>query len=165
MESSFSNLEERESQQLQERQRKAKEKCLGHFESIKKHLKSLQNLRLTCSGIKVCFKQVFSYIYFDDEHAAFRQKLFTIWINCKCNLTKENLHGCETKKCFNVPRIQFETLFTSEKVDSSDHGSHELKKNFKDYTRKEPQNYRCELTYYIDGLEMQIDKRALQDSE
>ncbi|GKA59786.1 hypothetical protein Tco_0759099 [Tanacetum coccineum] len=53
MESSFSNSEERESQQLQERQRQAKEKCLGHFESIKKHLKSLQNLRLTCSGIKV----------------------------------------------------------------------------------------------------------------
>ncbi|GJU13440.1 hypothetical protein Tco_1135836 [Tanacetum coccineum] len=57
-------------------------------------------------------------------------------------LDKENLHVCETKKCFKLLWTQFETLFTAKKVDSSDHGSQDLKKSFKDYTGKEPQTYK-----------------------
>ncbi|GJV21581.1 hypothetical protein Tco_1370601 [Tanacetum coccineum] len=51
---------EKELQHLQERQRQSKEVCLGYFEAIKKHLKSLQNLRFKCSRTEVGLKELSS---------------------------------------------------------------------------------------------------------
>ncbi|GJW02981.1 hypothetical protein Tco_1561837 [Tanacetum coccineum] len=141
MESLFSNSEERESQQLQERQRQTKEACIGYFESIKKHSTSLQNLRFTCTGTEVGFKRPFQ-IYFGEEHDTFRQKLFYNMNQLQVQPDKEDLHEY-----------------------SLDHDSQDLKKSFKYYTGKEPQTYKRELIYYMDGLKMQIDKTTLHDSE
>ncbi|GJY09035.1 hypothetical protein Tco_0377220 [Tanacetum coccineum] len=115
-------------------------------------------------GTEVGFKPAF-HIYVSDAHDTFGQKLSHNMDQLQRKLEKENLHECETKTCFKVLITQFETLFTSKKVDSSDHDSQDLIKSFKYYTCKEPQTYRREIIYYMDGLEMQIDKRAFHDSE
>ncbi|GJV73739.1 hypothetical protein Tco_1493734 [Tanacetum coccineum] len=117
-----------------------------------------------CLGTEVGFKRPFR-IYFGDEHDTFRSTLFHNMDKLQRQLEKENPHECETKTCFNMLRKKFKTLFTSEKVDSSDHDSQDLKKSFKYYTGKEPHTWRHDLIYYIDGLKMQIDKRALHDRE
>ncbi|GJS57047.1 hypothetical protein Tco_0651831 [Tanacetum coccineum] len=60
---------------------------------------------------------------------------------------------------------QFETFFTSKEVDSSDLDDQVLKERFQKYTSKELQTFRRELLYYMDALEINIDRRALHESE
>ncbi|GJY07933.1 hypothetical protein Tco_0374987 [Tanacetum coccineum] len=113
MESSFSNSNERDLQQLQERLTKTRKDCSKFFELIKRHSEYLLEIRwFACTGIKDGFKRAI-------------QRYF----------------------------------------DSLDRDDQVLKESFQEYTSKELQIFRCELISYMDGLEIQIDRRALHESE
>ncbi|GKB10333.1 hypothetical protein Tco_0844256 [Tanacetum coccineum] len=74
MESSVSNTEERESQQLQERHTKTRKDCSVYFELIKKHSKYLQTIRWNGWGAKEGFSRAIRR-YFGDNRDTFSKKL------------------------------------------------------------------------------------------
>ncbi|GJS66058.1 hypothetical protein Tco_0680622 [Tanacetum coccineum] len=167
MESSFSNTDERDLQQLQERMIKMRKVCSLYFEIIKKHLKYLQTIRWNGEGAEEGFRRTFRR-YFGDNRDTFSKKLSFNIDNLQRQIKKEYLHEGESRKCFTVLKTQFETFFTSKQVDSLNRKDQDedriLKESFQKYTGKDLQTYRRELITYMDGLEMNIGRRALHEN-
>ncbi|GJR68134.1 hypothetical protein Tco_0014199 [Tanacetum coccineum] len=80
-------------------------------------------------------------------------------------LKRENLHSCDPKNCLDVLRTSFKKTFDSNEVNASDFPNKCWQNNFKDYTRYEPETYRCNLLWYLDVLDKLIDERILKYEE
>ncbi|GJY03534.1 hypothetical protein Tco_0369474 [Tanacetum coccineum] len=140
MESSSSNLEESELQQMQLEERNLHQKCMAWFKELKSHLGTLQ-------------------------HQTFREKMFHNLDQLRLQLERENLHSCDPEICLDILRIQFKEFFNSKEVNASDFHNQCWQKRFKDYTGYEPETYKCKLLRYLDELEKLIDKRVLKCRE
>ncbi|GJV10915.1 hypothetical protein Tco_1352456 [Tanacetum coccineum] len=166
MESSFSNSDERDLQQLQERMTKTRKDCSIYFELIKKHLKYLLTIRWNGWGAEAGFNRAIQR-YFGEKRDNFNLS-YNI-DNLQRQIEKEYLHEGESRKHFTVLRTQYETFFASKQVDSPYHKyqvkDQVLKESLKKYTGKELQTYRRELIYYMDALEMNIGRRALNEKK
>ncbi|GJX24536.1 hypothetical protein Tco_0230832 [Tanacetum coccineum] len=79
--------------------------------------------------------------------------------------TMENLHSCDPKTCLDVLRTQFKDFFDSKEVNASDFHNKCWKKDFKNYTRREPETYIRNLLQYLDVLDKLIDERVLKYGE
>ncbi|GJW31485.1 hypothetical protein Tco_0051517 [Tanacetum coccineum] len=164
MESLFSNSDERDLQQLQERLTKTRKDFSVYFELVNKHSKYLQTIRWNGLGAEEGFNRAIQR-YFGDNRVTFKKKLSYNIDNLQWQIEKEYLHEGESRKCFIVLKTQFETFFISEQVESLDHKDQVKdqvsKESFQKYTGKELQTYRSELIYYMNALEMNIDRRLL----
>ncbi|GKE46878.1 hypothetical protein Tco_1478136 [Tanacetum coccineum] len=94
MESSVSNTEERELQQLQERHTKMRKDCLVYFELIKKHSKYLQTIRWNGWGAEEGFSRAIRR-YFGDNRDTFSKKLSYNTDHFQRQIEKEYLHEDE----------------------------------------------------------------------
>ncbi|GKB69120.1 hypothetical protein Tco_0930532 [Tanacetum coccineum] len=148
MESSFSNSDERDLQQLQERMTKTRKDCSVYFELIKKHLKYLLTIRWNGWGAEARFNRAIQR-YFGEKRDTFNLS-YNI-DNLQRQIEKEYLHEGESRKHFTVLRTQYKTFFALKQVDSPYHKDQVedqvLKESFKKYTGKELQTYRRELIY------------------
>nr|GEV36355.1 retrovirus-related Pol polyprotein from transposon TNT 1-94 [Tanacetum cinerariifolium] len=107
--------------------------------------------------------------FFDEEHQAFRMKMFHNLDQLQLQLEKENLHAINAKTCLEVLRTQFKEFFaskvnfcTSKKLTSSDYVDRLWQEDFKDYTGYDPEPFRSDLLKYVDILDKFIDKRVLK---
>ncbi|GKC85912.1 hypothetical protein Tco_1141629 [Tanacetum coccineum] len=113
MESSFSNSDERDLQQLQERMTKTRKDCSIYFELIKKHLKYLLTIRWNGWGAEAGFNRAIQR-YFGEKRNNFNLS-YNI-DNLQRQIEKEYLHEGESRKHFTVLRTQYETFFASKQV-------------------------------------------------
>ncbi|GKC53350.1 hypothetical protein Tco_1076095 [Tanacetum coccineum] len=168
MESLFSNSDERDLQQLQERLTKTRKDFSVYFELVNKHSKYLQTIRWNGLGAEEGFNRAIQR-YFGDNRVTFKKKLSYNIDNLQWQIEKEYLHEGESRKCFIVLKTQFETFFISEQVESLDHKDQVKdqvsKESFQKYTGKELQTYRREFIYYMGALKINISRRSLHESE
>ncbi|GKC85897.1 hypothetical protein Tco_1141614 [Tanacetum coccineum] len=122
MESSSSNSEEKELQQMQLEERQSHSKCMAWFKELKSHLGNLYKFS---------------------------------------ELERDDFHGHDLKTCFDVLRPQFREFFDSKEANALDFQNKCWQKNFKDYTRCEPETYRHNLLGYLNELDKLIDERVL----
>ncbi|GJZ46706.1 hypothetical protein Tco_0594302 [Tanacetum coccineum] len=158
MESSSSNLEEKELQQMQQEERKLHSKCMERFKILMSHL-SFGDTQLNY-GFTLAFKR-----YFGEVHETFCQKMFQNVNELQWKLEKYNLHECDPKNCLVVLRTQFKKFFDSKEVNASDFEYKSSQQSFKNSTGTDPQTFKERLHEYLDGLDKVIDERLIQYGE
>ncbi|GKC51839.1 hypothetical protein Tco_1074584, partial [Tanacetum coccineum] len=131
------------------------------FEQLEIHLRDLY---LNNSSYAVdAFKPAFP-TFFDEEHQAFRLKMFHNLDQLRLQLERENLHEVNAKTCLEVIRTQFKEFFASKGVNSSDHLNQCWQQDFKEYTLCELDTYKRDLLKNLDTLEAVIH-RVLQSQD
>ncbi|GKG14549.1 hypothetical protein Tco_0354149, partial [Tanacetum coccineum] len=157
MESSSSNSEERELQQMQLEERELHQNCMARFKELKTHLEFLQN---TNRRFEIAFR-----IFFQEEYETFRMKMHHNLYQLQWQLESKYLHLSNPKSCLDVLRTPFKKFFDSKEVNASDFHNKSWQKHFKDYTRQEPETYRRNLLRYLNELDKLIDERVLKYGE
>ncbi|GKC82345.1 hypothetical protein Tco_1138062 [Tanacetum coccineum] len=66
---------------------------------------------------------------------------------------------------FRMKITPFQKIFDSKEVNASDFQNKSWQKHFEDYTRQEPENYRCNLLQFLDELDKLIDERVIKYEE
>ncbi|GJV20694.1 uncharacterized mitochondrial protein-like protein [Tanacetum coccineum] len=159
MESSNSNLKERELQLTQLFVKQRHSYCMTWLEQLEIHL---HDLYLDNSSHDIdAFKPAF-HTLFGEEHQTFRLKMFHNLNQLRLQLERKNLHEVNAKTCLEVLRTQFKEFFASKGVNSLDHLNQCWQQDFKEYTFCEPETYRRTLLRNLDILETAI-RRALND--
>ncbi|GJZ68571.1 hypothetical protein Tco_0631811, partial [Tanacetum coccineum] len=164
MESSSSNSEEKELQQMQLEERELHQKCMARFKELKTHLEFLHNINNLSLSRNKPYEIAFQ-IFFQEEYESFRMKLHHILNQLQWQLESKYLHLSNPKSCLDVLRTPFKKFFDSKEVNAYDFNNKSWQKDFKDYTRQEPKTYKCNLLQYLDVLDKLIDERALKYGE
>ncbi|GJY21486.1 hypothetical protein Tco_0394052 [Tanacetum coccineum] len=134
-------------------------KCVAWFKELKSHLGNLHKF-LEVRNTRP-FEIVFR-IFFREEHQTFGEKMCHNFNQLQWQLERENLHTHDSKTCLDVLRTQFKKFFNSKEVNASDFQNKCWQKNFKDYTRCEPETYRRNLLRFLEELDR---KREIQQQE
>ncbi|GJS19686.1 hypothetical protein Tco_0448318 [Tanacetum coccineum] len=129
MESSNSNLKERELQLTQRLAKQRHSNCMTWFEQLETHLHDLYllNSPYAVDAFKPAFRS-----FFGEEHQTFKLKMFHNLDQLRLQLERQNLHGVNAKTCW--------------------------QQDFEDFTRCEPSAYRRELLENLDTLEAVIHR-------
>ncbi|GJV79128.1 hypothetical protein Tco_1514998 [Tanacetum coccineum] len=116
MESSSSNSEEIELQQMQLDERELHQKCLPGFKKLKIHLEYLKSSFNFINPIpfEIAFR-----IFFREEHQAFREKMYHNLNQLQWKHERENFHGHDSNTCLVVLRTQFKEFFDSKEQQES----------------------------------------------
>ncbi|GJZ49737.1 hypothetical protein Tco_0603927 [Tanacetum coccineum] len=96
MESSSSNSEESELQQMQLEERELHQKCLAWFKELKSHLGNLHKFFEVHNTGPF---EIAILILFHEEHQTFREKMYHNLNQLQWQLEIENLHSCDPKTC------------------------------------------------------------------
>ncbi|GJT82486.1 hypothetical protein Tco_1056828 [Tanacetum coccineum] len=110
MESSNSNLKERELQLTQRLAKQRHSNCMTWFEQLETHLHDLYllNSPYAVDAFKPGFRS-----FFGEEHQTFKLKMFHNLDQLRLQLERENLHGVNAKTCLQALRTQFKEFLTS----------------------------------------------------
>ncbi|GJV96959.1 hypothetical protein Tco_1548536 [Tanacetum coccineum] len=149
MESSSSNLEERELQQMQLEERELHQKCLAWFKKLKSHLGKLHMFWEVTNTrpFEIAFR-----ILLCEEHQTFREKMYHILNQLQWQIKRDNLHSCDPKTRLDVLRKQFKEFFDSKEMNASDFHNKYWQKDFKDYIKWEPETYRHILLLEVQAI-------------
>ncbi|GJY08637.1 hypothetical protein Tco_0375691 [Tanacetum coccineum] len=155
MESSNSNLKERELQLTQRLAKQRHSNCMTWFEQLETHLHDLYllNSPYAVDAFKPAFRS-----FFGEEHQTFKLKMFHNLDQLRLQLERENLHGVNAKTCLQALRTQFKEFLASKGVNATDLLNQGWQQDFEDFTRCEPSAYRRELLENLDTLEAVIHR-------
>ncbi|GJU22298.1 hypothetical protein Tco_1155640 [Tanacetum coccineum] len=122
MESSSSNPEESELQQMQLEERNLHQKCMAWFKELKSHLGTLHKFSevRNTRPFEIAF-----CIFFHEEHHTFREKMYHNLDQLQLQLERENLHSHDSKTCFEQCD---DNLVAKESTDDSATSSEQLDK-------------------------------------
>ncbi|GKB74280.1 hypothetical protein Tco_0935692 [Tanacetum coccineum] len=129
MESSSSNSEEMELQQMQLDERELHQKCLEWFKKLKIHLGNLH------SSFNITNTRTFEIafcIFFREEYQTFREKMYQNLNKLQWQLERDNFHGHASKTCLVILRTQFKKFFDSREVNASDVPNKSWQESFND---------------------------------
>ncbi|GJY68639.1 hypothetical protein Tco_0471621 [Tanacetum coccineum] len=158
MESSNSNLKERELQLTQQLVKQRHSHCMTWVEQLEIHLRDLY---LNSSSHAVdTFKPAFR-TFFGEEHKTFRLKMFHNLHQLRLQLKRENLLEVNPRSCLEALRTQFKEFFASKGVNSSDHLNQCWQQDFKEYTLCKPNTYRRNLLETLDTLKAVIHRAII----
>ncbi|GKA10695.1 hypothetical protein Tco_0690128 [Tanacetum coccineum] len=155
MESSNSNLKERELQLTQRLAKQRHSNCMTWFEQLETHLHDLY--LLNSPYVVDAFKPAFRS-FFGEEHQTFKLKMFHNLDQLRLQLERENLHGVNAKTYLQALRTQFKEFLASKGVNATDLLNQGWQQDFEDSTRCEPNAYRRELLENLDTLESVIHR-------
>ncbi|GJX58814.1 hypothetical protein Tco_0290204 [Tanacetum coccineum] len=158
MESSNSNLKERELQLSQLLVKQRQSYCMYWLEQLEIHLRDLY-LDNSSHAIDA-FKPAF-HTFFGEEHETFRFKMFYNLDQLRLQLERENLHEVNAMTCLEALRTQFKEFFASKGVNSSDHLNQCWQQDFEEYTLCEPETYRRGLLRNLEKLEWAIFRAVI----
>ncbi|GJS68189.1 hypothetical protein Tco_0682754 [Tanacetum coccineum] len=145
MESSSSNSEERELQQMQMEERELHQKLLGMC---------LEFLRY---AVLVEVNTVYwGFLGVGTTHGYAVSSLMDTAYRI------ENLHSSNPKSCLDILRTPFKEFFDSKEVNALNFHDKFWQKNFKDYTGWEPKTYKRILLWYLEELDNLIDEKVLK---
>ncbi|GJX30166.1 hypothetical protein Tco_0238245 [Tanacetum coccineum] len=135
MESSNSNLKERELQLTQRLAKQRHSNCMTWFEQLETHLHDLYllNSPYAVDAFKPAFRS-----FFGEEHQTFKLKMFHNLDQLRLQLERENLHGVNAKTCLQALRTQFKEFLASKRVNATDLLNQGGNKTSKNFTRCEP---------------------------
>ncbi|GJT12956.1 hypothetical protein Tco_0859998 [Tanacetum coccineum] len=155
MESSNSNLKERELQLTQRLAKQRHSNCMTWFEQLETHLHDLYllNSPYAVDAFKPAFRS-----FFGEEHQTFKLKMFHNLDQLRLQLERENLYGVNEKTCLQALRTQFKEFLASKGVNATDLLNQGWQQDFEDFTRCEPSAYRRELLENLDTLEAVIHR-------
>ncbi|GJW05220.1 hypothetical protein Tco_1564076 [Tanacetum coccineum] len=135
--SSCSDSKEMEMQRLQKKESIMKGSFINGLSALKSHLTFLS--KKDVPGInESAFERAFSHIFAEDVHT-FTRKFSKNMATLETQLSNETLHESNCKTAFIVLKTPFEKLFTSVFIKSSSLDCSDSRKDFKAYTRMEPQ--------------------------
>ncbi|GJV70938.1 hypothetical protein Tco_1490933 [Tanacetum coccineum] len=118
MESSSSNSEERELQQMQLEERELHQNCLEWFTKLKTHLEFLPNKRLLVGSIVRLYQTAFR-IFFQEEYETFSVMILHNLNQLQWKLERKILHSSNPKSCLKVLRTQLKEFFDSKEQQES----------------------------------------------
>ncbi|GJX10919.1 hypothetical protein Tco_0200778 [Tanacetum coccineum] len=132
MESSNSNLKERELQLTQRLAKQRHSNCMTWFEQLETHLHDLYllNSPYAVDAFKPAFRS-----FFGEEHQTFKLKMFHNLDQLRLQLERENLHGVNAKTCLQALRTQFKEFLASKGVNATDLLNQGWQQDFEDFTR------------------------------
>ncbi|GJY14258.1 hypothetical protein Tco_0383567, partial [Tanacetum coccineum] len=142
MESSDSNLKERELQLTQRLAKQRHSNCMTWFEQLETHLHDLY--LLNSPYVVDAFKPAFRS-FFGEEHQTFKLKMFHNLDQLRLQLERENLHGVNASKGVNATNLL----------------NQGWQQDFEDFTRCEPSAYRRDLLENLDTLEAVIHRAVI----
>ncbi|GKA21680.1 hypothetical protein Tco_0701669 [Tanacetum coccineum] len=114
MESSISNSEEGELQQMQLEESELHQKCLAWFKNLKIHL---GNLHRFSEVINIQLFEIAFQIFFREEHQTFIDNMYHNLNQLQWQLERHNFHGHDSKTCFEVLRTPLILLRYLEELD------------------------------------------------
>ncbi|GJZ01360.1 hypothetical protein Tco_0519321 [Tanacetum coccineum] len=165
MESSSSNSKERELQQMQLEETQLHANCMSRFKELKIHLEFLHNNNSLKVGRNMGRYEIAFQIFFQEEYEPYRMKMYHNVNQLQWQLESKYLHLSYPKSCLDALRTPFKNFFYSKEVNALDFHNKSRKKDFKDYTRQEPEMYRRTLLRYLEELDKLIDERVLKYGE
>ncbi|GKA21678.1 hypothetical protein Tco_0701667 [Tanacetum coccineum] len=129
MESSISNSEEGELQQMQLEESELHQKCLAWFKKLKIHLR---NLHRFSEVINIRLFEIAFRIFFREKHQTFIDNMYHNLNQLQWQLERHNFHGHDSKTCFEVLRTLLKKI-DSKEVNALDFHNKSWQKDFKDY--------------------------------
>ncbi|GJQ90097.1 hypothetical protein Tco_0001236 [Tanacetum coccineum] len=161
--SSCSDSKEMEMQRLQKKESIMKGSFINGLSALKSHLTFLS--KKDVPGInKSAFERAFSHIFAEDVHT-FTRKFSKNMATLETQLSNETLHESNCKTAFIVLKTPFEKLFTSVLIKSSSLDGSDSRKDFKAYTRMEPQVFIERTLVNFDFIEKYMIESILHNKE
>ncbi|GJY30432.1 hypothetical protein Tco_0413927 [Tanacetum coccineum] len=161
--SSCSDSKEMEMQRLKKKESIMKGSFLNGLSALKSHLTFLS--KKDVPGInESAFERAFSHIFAEDVHIftrTFSENMATL----ETQLSNETLHESNCKTAFIVLKTPFEKIFTSVLIKSSSLDGSDSRKDFKAYTRMEPQVFIERALVNFDFIEKYMIESILHNKE
>ncbi|GJW27109.1 hypothetical protein Tco_0040920 [Tanacetum coccineum] len=132
MESSSSNSEEMELQEMQLEGRELHQKYFAWFKKLKTHLEFLHNTSNISVWLNMRPYEIAFRIFFHKEYETFRVKKDTNLNQLQWQLERKIIHLSNPKSCLKVLRTPFKEFFDSKKVNASDFENKSWQNTFKD---------------------------------
>ncbi|GJU39261.1 hypothetical protein Tco_1192218 [Tanacetum coccineum] len=118
---------------------------MARFKELKTHLEFLHNTNSLKVGKNIRPYEIAFRIFFQEEYETFRMKMIHNLNQLQWQLESKYLHIRDQKSFLDELRTSFKKFFDSKEVNALDFNNRSRQKNFKDYTRHEPETYRWNL--------------------
>ncbi|GKD08414.1 hypothetical protein Tco_1188099 [Tanacetum coccineum] len=132
MESSSSNSEEMELQEMQLEGRELHQKYFAWFKNLKTHLEFLHNTSNISVWLNMRPYEIAFRIFFHEEYETFKVKKDKNLNQFQWQLERKIIHLSNPKSCLKVLRTPFKEFFDSKKVNASDFENKSWQNTFKD---------------------------------
>ncbi|GJS74949.1 hypothetical protein Tco_0724830 [Tanacetum coccineum] len=161
--SSCTDSEEMEMQRLQKKASIMKGSFLNGLSALKSHLTLLSKKDVPDINASEC-ELAFSHIFGEDVHTftrMFSQNMATL----ETQLTNETLHESNCKTAFGVLKTPFDKNYTLVLIRSSNSDGTYSRKDFKAYTRMEPQVFKEIILANFDFIQKYMIESKLHNKE